>query len=638
MVLVFLVYQPGLSGDFEFDDAVNIFENGSLKISSLSWTELKAAALSGVSGPLGRPLSMVSFALNYYVSGFDPYYMKLTNVLAHLFAGVGACFLAFQLFSAAAPAEEVERNRARNQWLAVIVASVWLAHPLNLTSVLYVVQRMSSLAAAFSFFSVAFYILARRNFILGRNNIGLQYFLLGSIPCTVVGMACKESAALAPLLMLVVEFAFFRFSAKQAFVTKAMKWVFGITGLILVGVFLLNVTNIAAFIQNGYQYREFTLSERLLTQPRVLLFYLELMFLPNPAKMGIYHDDLITSTGLFDPVGTAISILFFAVMLGFAMLKARKYPVLFFGVLWFLVGHSMESSFVALEMMHEHRNYLPMFGPVFSIVYFVSDMKSPQFTKQHRIAAPVVVIGLLLSLTFVRALQWSDLVGHAATEVRNHPDSLRANYQMGRLYFKLFANDPREEFYARAAEHFQHGTTLSKISVFSHVGLLQLAYKARKDIDRAWITELTSRLTAVDWEPNMVAINGLIICQVEHYCKLRDSDIVTILEAPLKNQHGRVKSLASANSMLGNYYILKMSDPVRAKKYLMAAVQLEPDRIEYRLDYVGALLADGNVAEAEKQFALARENDKYNLSEEKLNSSRALIDRVKELQKSATTK
>jgi len=162
--------------------------------------------------------------------------------------------------------------------------------------------------------------------------------------------------------------------------------------------------------------------------------------------------------------------------------------------------------------------------------------------------------------------------------------------------------------------------TLSKISVFSHIGLIQLAYKARVEPDPQWTADLIARLMKVDWEPNMVAVNSLVICQVQHYCRLSDADIVSILEAALKNPNGRPKTLGSANSMLGNYYALKMADLQKAQEYMRAAIEIEPLRHEYRMDYVGMLMAANKLDDAERQLAEARKIDRYGIHRKQIDS------------------
>jgi len=627
-LLAMLAYLPGLWGDFEFDDAPNILDNEALRISTLGWHELVNATLSGSSGPLGRPLSMLSFALNYYVAGFDPVYFKLTNVLIHLLCGVSVYFLAFQVLRAIQdPGTDGAVRQAH--WLGAVAASVWLVHPLNLTSVLYVVQRMTSLSAGFSFLAVGLYVLGRRKLLQGESRRGLLLIFLALVPVCGLGALSKENALLSPLLMLATELIFFRFVARDPVVGKILGIVVAILTMLVAIGFALNAERIASYVTSGYLFREFTLIERLLTQPRVLLFYLQLMVLPTTSKMGIHHDDFVLSTGLLDPISTVIAILVLTASVVAAVLFSRRLPVLAFAIMWYLVGHSMEASFIALEMVHEHRNYLPGFGPVFALIYYLLRSENQLFTERVKKVIAIAIIGILAAVTLVRSLQWSEIFSHAATEVRNHPDSLRANYQMGRLYFKLFANEPHTNFYSESEKHFRHAMTLSKISVFSHVGLIQLAYKARVEPDPQWTADMIARLLAVDWEPNMVAVNGLVICQVQHYCRLPDADIVSILEAALKNPNARPRTLGSANSMLGNYYALKMADLQKAQEYMRAAILVEPLRHEYRMDYVGMLMAVNKLDDAQQQLAEARRIDRHGIHRKQIDSEAERITLVR---------
>ncbi len=618
-LLTALAYLPGLWGDFEFDDAPNILDNEALRISALGWHDLVNATLSGSSGPLGRPLSMLTFALNYYVAGFDPVYFKLTNVLIHLLCGAAVYFLAFQILRAAqGPARDGAISQAH--WLGAVIASIWLVHPLNLTSVLYVVQRMTSLSAGFSFLAVGLYVLGRRKLLQGESQRGLLLIFLALVPVCALGALSKENALLSPFLMLAAELVFFRFATGNPVIGKRLAAAVAILAMLAFVGLALNADRIASYVTSGYLFREFTLGERLLTQPRVLLFYLQLMLVPSTSQMGIHHDDFVLSTGLFDPPSTVIAIFVLAATAVAAMLLNRRLPVLAFGILWYLIGHSMEASFIPLEMVHEHRNYLPGFGPIFVLTFYLLRSENRLVTEGMKKGIAVAIIGILATVTLVRSLQWSEIVSHAAIEVRNHPDSLRANYQMGRLYFKLFANEPRASFYSESERHFRHAMTLSKISVFSHIGLIQLAYKARVAPDPQWTADLIARLRAVDWEPNMVAVNGLVICQVQHYCRLSDADIVSILEAALKNPNGRPKTLGSANSMLGNYYALKMADLQKAQEYMRAAIEIEPLRHEYRMDFVGMLMAANKLDDAERQLAEARKIDRYGIHRKQIES------------------
>ena len=138
--LVGLVYLPGLGGGFAFDDYHTIVDNPSLDIQTLSWDALLDAAMSGVGiGPLARPLAMLSFAANRSVAGLRPEAYKLTNLAIHALNAL----LIFGLLRSWLP-RLAPRAPTACAWL---IAALWALHPINLTAVLYVVQRMTSLSA-----------------------------------------------------------------------------------------------------------------------------------------------------------------------------------------------------------------------------------------------------------------------------------------------------------------------------------------------------------------------------------------------------------------------------------------------------------------------------------------------------------
>ena len=192
IVITFLLYQKGLYGDYVFDDGVNILENQKIAITSLDITYLQAAWGSGDAGPLGRPITMLSFALNHYFTGFDPFYFKLTNLFIHLINGLLVFIISLKLFQwLSHQYQKISLQSAA--YLACLVSLIWLIHPLNLTSVLYVVQRMTSLSALFGLLAVAIYCVWRTRTITGLNTIiascGVALSLLAS-------MLSKESGIL----------------------------------------------------------------------------------------------------------------------------------------------------------------------------------------------------------------------------------------------------------------------------------------------------------------------------------------------------------------------------------------------------------------------------------------------------------
>ena len=151
------LYWAGLQGGFFFDDAVNILTPEGIQMTALNSQSLYDALSSGIASIFGRPISQLSFALNHYISAFDPYYFKLTNLIIHLLNGVLVNALSRKLF--------------KHHYLAALVTTLWLIHPIQLTSVLYVVQRMTSLSALFL-------LLAFLMHIKGREQQGIAVCLM----------------------------------------------------------------------------------------------------------------------------------------------------------------------------------------------------------------------------------------------------------------------------------------------------------------------------------------------------------------------------------------------------------------------------------------------------------------------------
>jgi hypothetical protein len=339
-ILTFACYYPGLSGPFAFDDAPNILDNGALAIHSLEPSVLKNAALSGNSGLLKRPISMLSFALNFYASGFNSYYFKLTNVVIHLLSGV-AIWLLTRLLLTACTRRFPERFNARsNGVLCLAVTGAWLLHPINLTAVLYVVQRMTSLATLFSILSLCCYVAARLR-IDERRRGGLP-LLAAALLLIPVATLCKEIGILLPLFFLVIEFTIFQFATPQV---RMRRFLFGFHGVLVLLPGLAALAYLALhpeFVMNTYRLRDFTLAERLLTETRVLWLYLGMIVYPRSSTMGLYHDDFPLSHGWFDPATTLLSGLGLLALIGTAWWGGRGGPRGWWWGVFFIVGDVVE--------------------------------------------------------------------------------------------------------------------------------------------------------------------------------------------------------------------------------------------------------------------------------------------------------
>ena len=146
--VVFCIYSNILQNPFVLDDLSNIEHNSYIRINRLNFEEIKQA---GFESPLpNRPVSYISFALNYYFHQLNVAGYHILNILIHIACGIFLYFLIQTIFNSPAL-----RSRSRPYaWVPLLTALIWLVHPIQSQSVTYVVQRMNSLAAMFYVLSV----------------------------------------------------------------------------------------------------------------------------------------------------------------------------------------------------------------------------------------------------------------------------------------------------------------------------------------------------------------------------------------------------------------------------------------------------------------------------------------------------
>lgn len=469
LLAVFAAYQPGLHGPYLMDDYYNLVNNHQLVFTHLSWHALWDAAFSRQTGPLHRPFAMVSFALNYYFAGNqDAFSIKLTNVLLHLVTTLGIYLLTLRLMPRLANSGGgTMRNGGEANWGPLFVTALWALHPLQLSTVLYAVQRMAELSALFCVYAALAYVKGREALLAGRRE-GLAWIAGGIVVGGALATLSKENGALLPVLLLIIEAVCFRFRARASIPrwTKTAAFTVLIVPVLLLAGYL--AYRLAAD-PSVYTNRAFTRGERLLTECRVLFFYLRLILVPDIRAMGLFHDDIVFSTGLFHPLTTAAALAGVIALAGFATwaLKQDRFRPLSFAILWFLGAQLLESTIIPLELVFEHRNYLASYGPLLAFGYYLSaDSLWSRVNARPLVIAllPLAIIAYLGDALHTRAREWSNPSTFALTEYHNHPNSARALFHIGyelsrRGYYRdallwlqrARTADPRETGYALAA-------------------------------------------------------------------------------------------------------------------------------------------------------------------------------------------
>lgn len=422
IVLCATLYWPALHSSFLFDDFSNLSALTSIDHVS-SWRDL-GIYLSQARGFPGRPLSMLSFLLQKDSWPGHPFPFKLVNLGLHLLCGL----LLYRLVRCVATQQLTGRFGAqeaatRAHLAALLASAAWLLSPIQLSGVVLVVQRMTLLMALFILLGLLAYLRG----LLGEQLSPLRrgcWLLLGLAGCMILSFLCKENGILLPMYALALDATVLRPTVRRLppplqWLRRLLIWppvafIFG---------YLVWLAAIQWHAQGSIQ--GFTLVERLLTEPRVLLSYLDKIFLPRFGLYGLYHDDLVISQGPFSPWSTLPSITLLIGVLLLALIKRRQWPLFTLAVLWYLGGQTIESSSVMLELYFEHRNYVPLMGIAAALAIGIVQTREP---RQRRLF--LIVCGIWLTATCITTFLSANIYASedrlALSWALSQPSSIRA--------------------------------------------------------------------------------------------------------------------------------------------------------------------------------------------------------------------
>ena len=514
LVLVFGIavwcYWSGLLGGLYFDDSHVIRENHLIKVTSLDWGSLKSAATSFQAG--GRQLSMLSFGLNFYFFGELIFAFKLVNLVIHLLTGLVLYVVARMLITALDRSNRDIDDGSRNmvKYAPLLAASFWILYPINLSAVLYISQRMTILASFFMAAGIASYLLIR---ISGLGNLKkLALILISTMVFTLFAYLSKENGILLPAYIALIEIIVF-----QQWL-KTFKDMWGGSHIFKVGIAVLATLVIFAAIElvspfvvrqiDGYVGREFTLYERVLTQFRAITFYLSQILVPNNAELSMWHDDIEISKGIFRPITTAISMLIVLALLVFAMSIPSRNRIISVSILWFFLGHSLESTIIPLEMIHEHRNYFPSFGAAFLISYLI--LSSKFIRKEIMAVIAMAMLVLNAGVLHARAKIWSNDQTKAIHEATYHPFSSLAQFSMARyLYVAGIGGDTKASELAEKV--LSQNMVLDRTTVASEMLLVLLSDQSDVGFQESWIESASIKVRDVGFNAiTSRALSGLV--------------------------------------------------------------------------------------------------------------------------------
>jgi tetratricopeptide (TPR) repeat protein len=421
-----VIYSNTLNSPFVFDDFGYIKENNSIRLTHIDLEQLHNA-WSKRSFGLNRPLPKISFALNYYFGKYNVRGYHIVNIAIHIINGILTYFLAVIIFKQLSafpnpPGFLISTGQISIPLMAFFTGLFFVAHPLQTEAVTYIAQRMTSMAAMFYLLSFLLYIVGRLSQATWR-----RWTLWGG--CLVSWIAAvwsKEIAATLPFVISLYEWYFFQDLNKQWF-KRNLKYSVGFLVILGLLVFLYLGGDPIEKISGSYEYRDFTMWERVLTQFRVVVFYISLLFYPHPSRLNLFHA-ITTSRSLFEPISTLFSLLIIFGVIGLAIYRVREHRLISFCILWFFVNLIIESSVYGLEMIFEHRLYLPMFGFSLVVVYLLFQLLS---IKRLALVINILVILSLGTATYMRNRVWKDEITFWSDVISKNPQSYRAHNNLG---------------------------------------------------------------------------------------------------------------------------------------------------------------------------------------------------------------
>jgi len=320
---------PAIKGPFVYDDLYLPF----------SYPDAAARPFTAWAGVV-RPLLMVSYWVNYHLSGLAPEPYHAVNLALHLINGCLVFTIVFRMLGLAG----TENFRAG---IALFAAGLFLLHPIQTEAVAYVAGRSEALSVMFAYAALALFLSG----IGGRISGGRTLLI---IACFSFGCLSKEHVVVLPLLFLLTDLYWDKAGIRDRAGLYAGLLLAAVSGALFTAVYVLPGAQTA-----GFQIKGLTWYQYAFTQCRAIWIYVRLFFLPFGQSAD--HDFRISRT-LLDP-GSLAGLSGLIAMVVIALLVRNRYRLASYGLLTFLLLLAPTSSFLPIaDPLVERRLYLPSIG------------------------------------------------------------------------------------------------------------------------------------------------------------------------------------------------------------------------------------------------------------------------------------
>jgi len=546
------------------------------------------------------------------------------------------------------PADLLTGDDGSVRLAALFAALIFVVHPVQTQAVTYIVQRYTSLAAFFYLASILFYIRARGlqsgpeggpvpvappetpagtaggkkddwkrgggsgkkarppvKEAPGRRSVSdaprrrsarvWGYFFL-SISCAVLAFFSKQNTASLPLAVLLVEYLLF--DRSLAGWKKKLLWV-AAGGILWMGLLFAVVGGLSGDDRSlgdilgdlSAATKETEVVGRwdyLCTQFNVLVIYVRLLFIPVSQNLDYFY---LFRPGFFSGT-TPWAFLFLVFLLGLALWSLRRNPVLSFGIFWFFITLSVESSIIPIkDALFEHRLYLAVFG--FALALCGSLFSLARVRRPWIILLVSLVVVACGSATLARNHVWRSTESIWRDVLSKSPHNIRAMIQLGLEFMDTGRYGEAREYFSRILERWPD----------AYEGKYYLAFLA---LEEGLLGEAESRFTSL--LEKTPGDRGSIIGLAETYRKLGDNKkAIKVYREGLKANRGDSK----IHALLGERLRAEGRNE-EAVAHFSKALRWSPENLDARLALGELLLEAGRFDESEREFRSLIERDPRN--------------------------
>ena len=599
--LILPIYSNTFHASWQFDDKPNIVNNSRLHIEDLMPATLWKTffAKPGTGEKLYRPLPCLTFAINWYFGEDNTTGYHVVNIIIHALNALFLYITILNLFST--PNLKKKYQELDPHFISLLSAALWAINPIQTQAVTYIVQRMASMAVMFYLLGIYFYLKGR----LSDKRYQQVLFSTACLISYICALGSKENAAMLPLSLVLIEIIFFGTPGLPKIKRKVL-WVVLASLVVILFVYLgalfIMKNDAVLLMLHSSKTRPFSIFERLITEPKIVLYYLTQIFYPVPNRLSIAHD-VAVSTSLIKPWTTLPSILMVFCLIGIGFSQIRKRPFFSFGILFFFLNHIVESSIIPLDLIFEHRNYLPSLFLFFPVSVGINRLLKFYAVKKNSMYSIIIVFVTLLLIglgwsTYIRNMAWATEKTLWIDAMTKAPGSERP---LSNLAVELaWGDNVTPDRYEKALQLFEKSLFLYKTQNYyaaNTIGNMASIYYFKHEYQKA--VELYKKALEID--PEFVKVRYDLIKPLVLMGKWeeasKNADIV-LLRGSVRHEYYNIKG----------FILLWQERPEKALPYFRKALSLSPNNSNVLLSTGVALSLMGKHKNAEWFMQRAAQN------------------------------